>query len=368
MTAPGHDTGHEALELARRVGYEHLMLPGTLSTKKPRPKRYSLLGETTPEMIADWLHEYRDREIMWMVRCGWLRGGMLAVLDTDTPLAGVIATQKLPPTSWTVATRSPGHFHRYYLLADPIEEYEGRSDIHTISLKSGMNEVVAAPSSSGYTPEPGFGQGEPPRLTAKAWNHYIRYMKTRTGSGAARQGQARKDALPATSGEGLCCNPSLGWPRGDHPYQCHGESASAWRNFLRSVCCRFVYRRWLSEGKVAPTLSRTLIYMQRVLDNNRCHEHTYDQFDKLIRDTWERASERASDDGYRESQARKGRLRAAQLWGPSHDARTARNRAIMDSLNAGRTRAEAAREHGVCTRTVTRVRRLFTSFSPPRGG
>ncbi len=356
-----------ALDLAVNAGYDHLLYPGTLSTKRPRG-RISLAGEATPELITRWKTvDYKDRDIAWLVRGGFFNGRILAILDTDTALAGVTANSMLPDTHWKVQTASgSSHYHRYFLLADDFEEYEDRGFLDEVDLKTGMNSYVLAPMNPGYKPEPGFGKADPPLLTAKVWNTYIGYMKSLRGF-ARPDGTAQVEASTTDTSE-LCSNTSLGWPREDHPYQCCGPSPSAWRNFLRNVCTRFVYTRWRSEGKVPPDLTRTLIYMQRVLDNNRCHEHTYDQFTKLIRNTWKKASERASDEGMTESQARKGRLRAEQLWAPQREAIAARNRTIVESLTAGQKRAQIARDHEVSIRTVARVKRFHTPTSPQGGG
>ena len=116
-----------------------------------------------------------------------------------------------------------------------------------------------------------------------------------------------------------------------------------------------MYTRWLSEGKRCPDLGRTLAYMTKAHDNNRCHEHGYDKLDDFVRRTYERACERASDEGYSESQARKGRLRAEQLWAPLRGAIVDRNRSIIAARTAGTTRSAVAEAFGISTRTVSRI-------------
>ena len=346
------DSGKKALELARQAGCAHLLMPGTPSTRRPRPRDVEGLGLATDHRIYGWQHHvYRDREILWLTRTGPCRDGQLAVVDTDLPLAGVLAAELLPHTDWTVSTKSPGAFHRYYLLADSIEDYE-RSTLDPITLKAGINSYVVAAGSPGYVPEPGFGSGTPPLLHAGQWNTYIRHMTALLKPPAPAQ---RLSDHPPTHNDQLCPNTSLGWPREDHLYQCRGDSASSWRNFLRAVCARFVYRRWRHEGRETPSLSRTMAFMTKAHDNNRCHEHEYHKLNDLIERTWSQSCQRASDEGYAESQARKGRLRAQQRWEPFKVTITARNRSIIADHAAGLTVAAIAATHQVCRQTVYRT-------------
>lgn len=341
-----------ALELARQLGYAHLLLPGTPSTRAPRVK-LTLTGPASSKVIDEWENRYRDREILWLVRAGDIDGQQLGVLDTDIPLAGVLAEELLPYTGWTVSTKSPGAYHRYYRLTDPIEEYEDRGTLDPIDLKAGWTEYMVAPRSPGYAPEPGFGVKAPAELSAKQWNAYIRHMKTILPS---PNRPARLSDRPPSQGDGeLCPNASLARHHDHDHYRCRGDSASSWRNFLRNVCARFVYRRWLSEGHRTPTFERAMSYMSKVHDNNRCHEHYYDRLNELVERTWLQSCQRASDQGYRESQRRKGRLRAEQLWAPLRKAIADRNRSIIADLNAGLSTNLVARSHGVCRRTVQRI-------------
>ena len=366
--APLWNRQDNALELARNVGWSHLLLPGTPSTRAPREK-LTLTGPASPDLIDRWQEKYRDREILWLIGLGSIADGQLAALDTDVPLAGVMATELLPHTNWTISTKSPGAFHRYCRLTDPIEAYQDRGTLDAIDLKAGWNEYVVAPQSPGYAPEPGFAAGPLPALSARQWNSYITGMKMLLPRSKPKVRSSHHPAhYPAGAHDAtLCPNRSLAYrEEGDH-YRCRGESASPWNNFLRNVAARFVYRRWVSEGRTPPSLERTMAYMHRVHENNRCHEHSYPRLNELIEQTWTRSCQRASEDGYRESQARKGRLRAEQRWGPVRGALADRNRSIIADLAAGLSTRLIALAHGVCQRTVQRIARALieTPATPP---
>ena len=221
MTLPVQYADHSdpALQLAAEAGYSHLLLPGNPRTKKPRVF-YATRPEATPTLLATWQRDFHDRNILWMVRAGWYQSGQLAILDTDTPMASVLASQHLPDT-WTVSTPSNnGHYHRWFLLADDPELYDDTGQLDYITLRVGMTAVVGAPGAWGYQAQPGFGQGEPARLTAAAWNTYIRHMKRLDPPAKADAADATRslpDQLPDGDGNDLCCNRSLGWrEEGDH--------------------------------------------------------------------------------------------------------------------------------------------------------